>query len=229
MSTSTVAALFLIGVPIAFNAAFALLAARFEYPDVLRLPTFEVLRRFREGGPGLVTLWWAFAMTALLMVPLVVLLAESLPGADPALLVVSLVVGVLAALVQLLGLIRWPLLMPYLAREAEFGEADPARREAIDVVFQSFNRYLGVAVGEHLGYLLTGSWTVLTGIAMTQSSATPGWLGILGILTGLALALCAFEFLGPFEPVGWELAAQLTPVAYVVWSLWLIGTGIAVL
>jgi hypothetical protein len=27
-----------------------------------------------------------------------------------------------------------------------------ARREAVDIAFQSFHRYLGVAVGEHLGY-----------------------------------------------------------------------------
>ena len=34
----TAAALFLIGLPIAFNLAFAALAARFDYPDVLRRP-----------------------------------------------------------------------------------------------------------------------------------------------------------------------------------------------
>jgi hypothetical protein len=33
------AGLFLIGVPLAFNTAFAGLAARFDYPDVLRQPT----------------------------------------------------------------------------------------------------------------------------------------------------------------------------------------------
>jgi hypothetical protein len=36
MTTATVAGLLLIVVAIAFNAAFALLAARFDYPDVLR-------------------------------------------------------------------------------------------------------------------------------------------------------------------------------------------------
>ena len=32
------AGLFLIGVPVAFNATFAALAKRFDYPDVLRRP-----------------------------------------------------------------------------------------------------------------------------------------------------------------------------------------------
>jgi hypothetical protein len=227
VSTSTVAAIFLIALPIAFNAAFALLAARFDYPDVLRLPTAEVLLRFRAGGSELVLLWWAFTMTAVLLAPLAILLAQSLEGANGPLLRIGMFAGVLAALVQFLGLVRWPFLVPYLAREAADPAANPARLEAVDVVFQSFNRYLGVGVGEHLGYLLTGAWSVLAGIAMTQSSATPGWLGFVGILVGAALVVCAFEFVGRFEPSGWELAAKLTPIAYVIWSLWLIATGIA--
>ena len=130
---------------------------------------------------------------------------------------------------QFLGLIRWPFLVPYLARVDAEHEAGPARREAADVVFQSFNRYLGVGVGEHLDYLLTGAWSVLTGIAMIQSSATPVWLGALGICVGGALVVCAFEFVGSSEPVGWEIAEKLTPLAYIVWSLWLIASGIAVI
>jgi hypothetical protein len=229
MSMTTWAAIFLIGVPIAFNISFELLAVRFEYPGVLRLPTEEVLLRFRAGGSGLVLLWWAFAITAVLLAPLVVLLASVLGGADGTLLLVGMIVGVLAAVVQFLGLIRWPFLVPYLAREAGDPATSPVRLEAIDVVFQSFNRYLGVGVGEHLGYLLTGAWSLLAGVAMTQSSATPGWLGVIGIVVGLALVVCSFEFVGRFAPPGWGLAAKLTPVAYIVWSLWLIATGVAVL
>ena len=76
----------------------------------------------------------------------------SVGDADATLLAVATTVGVLAAAVQFLGLIRWPFLVPYLARAAADPDATPARLEAVDVVFQSFNRYLGVAVGEHLGY-----------------------------------------------------------------------------
>jgi hypothetical protein len=52
---------------LAFNSAFALLAARFDYPDILREPTADVLAKFRAGGTSLVLLWWAFALTAVLM------------------------------------------------------------------------------------------------------------------------------------------------------------------
>jgi len=118
VNATVAAAVLLIVLPIAFNAAFAALAAKFDYPDILRRPTAEVLERFRQGGSGLVLLWWAFAMTAVLLVPLAVLLARVLEGADPPLLSLGSAVGVLAAVVQFLGLVRWPFLVPYLARVA---------------------------------------------------------------------------------------------------------------
>jgi Domain of unknown function (DUF4386) len=229
MSTATVAGLLLIAVPLAFNGVFALLAARFDYPDVLRAPTAEVLARFRAGGTSLVLLWWAFALTAVAMVPLVVLLSRAIDDADASLLAVATTVGVLAALVQFLGLVRWPFLVPYLARAAADPEASAARREAVDVVFQAFNRYLGVAVGEHLGYALTGAWTTLAGIALTQTAAVPGAIGVIGIVIGPALMLCSLEFVGGHEPSGWKPAERLTPVTYVAWSLWLAATGVALL
>jgi hypothetical protein len=229
MSAATVAGLLLIAVPIAFNAAFGMLAARFDYPDVLRRPTGEVLAAFRAGGTGLVLTWWAFALTAVAMVPLVVVLSSALGDADPTLLALTTATGVLAAAVQFLGLVRWPFLVPYLAREAADPAASEARREAVDVVFQAFNRYLGVAVGEHLGYALTGAWTLLAGIALTGAAAAPAWTGVPALVIGPVLMLCALEFVGGHEPRGWRLAERLTPPAYVAWSLWLMATGIALL
>lgn len=233
MSAVTAAAVLLIALPIGFNVAFARLATTFDYPDVLRRPTSEVLRLFRDGGSRLVTLWWGFAMTAVLLAPLAVLVSAALEGADPTVLSLATTIGVLAALVQFLGLVRWPFLVPYLARaldEAAAGtSAGIARQEAVEVVFQAFNRYLGVAVGEHLGYLFTGAWSVLVGVASMQSGVVPAWIGVVGIVIGALLALCSLEFVGPFEREGWSLAAALTPIVYVAWSLWLVATGVALL
>ena len=227
MTTASVAGALLIVVPIGFNVAFSLLAARFDYPDVLRRPTSEVLALFRAGGSRLVLTWWAFALTAVAMVPLVVMLAHAMRDVNPALLSITTATGVLAALVQFLGLVRWPFLVPYLARADADPNASDARREAVDVIFQAFNRYLGVAVGEHLGYLFTGAWTALAGGALVQSSVVPNWIGVLGIVIGPTLMLCALEFVGSHEPTGWKVAEKLTPVAYIAWSLWLIGVGVA--
>jgi len=229
VSTTTLTGLLLIAVPIAFNTWFALLGQSFDYPGILRRPTAEVLTRFRQGGSTLILLWWLLALSALLFAPLVVLLSRSIGDADTTLLAVATTTGVLASVVQFLGLVRWPFLVPYLARTAAEPDASEARRDAVDVVFQSFNRYLGVGVGEHLGYLLTGAWSVLAGAALRQTGEVPSWLGVPGIVVGVVLMLCSLEFVGGFEPTGWKLAGDVVPFAYIVWSLWLIATGVALI
>jgi len=206
-----------------------LLGQSFDYPGILRRPTAEVLTRFRQGGSTLILLWWLLALSALLFAPLVVLLSRSIGDADATLLAVATTTGVLASVVQFLGLVRWPFLVPYLARTAAEPDASEARRDAVDVVFQSFNRYLGVGVGEHLGYLLTGAWSVLAGAALRQTGKVPSWLGVPGIVVGVVLMLCSLEFVGGFEPTGWKLAGDVVPFAYIVWSLWLIATGVALI
>ena len=120
-------------------------------------------------------LWRAFALSAVLFTALAVLFAIAVDDADRTVVVLGGVVGVLASVVQFLGLIRWPFLVPYLARVAREAEPDSAAGQAVDVVFQSFNRYLGVAVGEHLGYAFTGLWSILAGVALIDSSVTAAW------------------------------------------------------
>jgi hypothetical protein len=229
MSEESVAGITLIAVPILFNAGFALLAQRFEYPDVLRRPTQEVLARFRAGGRPLILIWWSFALSAVLFSALAVLFAIAVDDADPTVVILGGVIGVLASVVQFLGLIRWTFLVPYLARVAEESDPDSATGQAIDVVFQSFNRYLGVAVGEHLGYAFTGLWSFFAGIALIDSSVAADWLGVIGVVIGPLLVLCAFEFVGRPGDHGWKLAESLTPIAYILWSIWLIAVGIALI
>src|SRR4051812_10715854 len=229
MSDQAVAGVVMAVLPILFNASFALLAQQFDYPDVLRRPTSEVLERFRAGGSRLILIWWLFALSALLFTALAVLFAVAVDDADGTIVVLGAVIGVLASLVQFLGLIRWPFLVPYLARVAADAEPGSPRAETVDVVFQAFNRYLGVAVGEHLGYALTGLWTLFAGIALTDSTAAADWLGGVAIVIGPLFLLCSLEFVGEFEKSGWKLAASLTPVVYIAWSIWLFAVGIAFL
>jgi hypothetical protein len=229
VSEQAVAGVVLVAVPILFNAGFTLLAQRFDYPDVLRRPTHEVLERFRAGGTSLILIWWLFALSAVLFSALTVLFAIAVDDADRTVVVLGAVVGILASLVQFLGLIRWPFLVPYLARVAGEAGPDSARGQAVDVVFQAFNRYLGVAVGEHLGYAFTGIWSILAGVALIDSSVAPDWLGVVGVVIGPLFVLCSLEFVGRFEESGWKLAGAVTPFAYIAWSIWLLAVGIALL
>jgi hypothetical protein len=230
VSAELAAAVLLIGVPIAFNLAFFELGRAFDYPDILRREPDEILRRFAAGGSGLVLRWQALLVSALAMMPLVALLAVVL-DAPPALTALSIVIGAAAALVQALGLVRWPFAVPELARRyvAAEGPDGAAERRSIELVFVTLHRLLGVAIGEHLGYLLTGLWTLLVGASILSTAMLPGWLGIVGLPIGVALLVGTLEFVGPNEKDGWSLAGTIVPIAYVAWSLWLVALGVGLL
>ena len=121
--------------------------------------------------------------------------------------------------------------MPELARRyvAADGADASATRRSIEVTFATLHRLLGVGIGEHLGYLLTGLWTLLVAVSVISTSVLPGWLGVIGIPIGIALLIGTLEFVGPNEERGWALAGTIVPIAYIAWSLWLIALGVALL
>ena len=94
VSEQAVQGLVLIVIPILFNIDHAV-RQRFDYPDVLRRPTHEVLERFRAGGAALILIWWAFALSAVLFTALAVLLAIAVADADRSVVILGAVVGVL--------------------------------------------------------------------------------------------------------------------------------------
>ncbi|MEA2676990.1 MAG: hypothetical protein QOJ81_1131 [Chloroflexota bacterium] len=174
--------------------------------------------------------WQALLISALAMLPLVVLLAIVL-AAPPVLTALAIVIGAAAALVQTLGLVRWPFAVPELARQyiaAEGPDADATRR-SIALVFATLHRLLGVGIGEHLGYLLTGFWTLVVAASILATAVLPAWAGLVGLPIGIALLIGTFEFVGPNERDGWPLAGIIVPIAYIAWSLWLIVLGILIL
>lgn len=230
MRTEAWAAILLIAVPIAFNVAFFELGRVFDYPNILRREPDEILRRFAAGGSGLLLRWQALLLSALAMMPLAALLAVVLE-APPALTALSIVVGASAALVQAIGLARWPFAVPDLARRyvAAEGADAPATRRSIELIFATLHRVLGVGIGEHLGYLLTGLWTLLVAASILSTAILPGWLGLIGLPIGVALLIGTFEFVGPNEEDGWPLAGAIVPIAYIGWSLWLVAMGILLL
>lgn len=230
MSVEVATAVLLIAVPIAFNLAFFELGRTFDYPNVLREPPDVILRRFAAGGSGLILRWQGLLTSALAMLPLVALLAVALGAALP-LTVAAVVIGSASALVQALGLVRWPFAVPELARRyvVADGPEAAATRQTIEVVFATLHRLLGVGIGEHLGYLLTGVWTILVAASIVTTAAIAPWLGWLGVPIGAALLLGSVEFVGPNERAGWPVAGIIVPIAYVAWSIWLIAIGIGLI
>ncbi len=214
----------LILTPVAFNVFFILLTVTFEYPDILREPTDHILRQFGAGGSRLVAIWYGFMLTAVLFVPVAVLVHKVLARQGTPYMAVVTTFGVVAGVVQFLGLIRWPFLVPYLADTYLDPASSEATRESVAVVFQAFNYYAGVGVGENLGYLFTSLWTVLVALAMFGSPLPfRRWLGLLGVVSAACILV------GTLEPAGFEPAVNIVVVGYLLWSIWLALTGIFLL
>ncbi len=223
MKLTTLTGLLLIIVPIAFNVTFFLLQRAFEYPDILRKPTDTILRRFKEGGASLRRLWYAFTFSAVLFTPVPVMVQQVFQPDVPWFLVVGTTIGVLAGAVQFLGLIRWPFLVTSLAEMYTQPESSQATRDAVAVVFQAFHRYAGVAIGEHLGYIFTSIWTMLLCIALIQTDVANPLFGWLGLIPAVGV------FFGVFEETGLKAAGAINAISYILWSVWLIAFGVALL
>jgi hypothetical protein len=223
MNLTTLTGLLIIVVPIAFNVTFFLLQRAFEYPDILRKPTDYILRRFKEGGAPLRNLWYAFTFSAILFTPVPVMVQQVFQPDAPWYLLVGTTIGVLAGAVQFLGLIRWSFLVPSLADLYTDSESTQATRDSVEVVFQAFHRYAGVAIGEHLGYIFTSTWTILLCIAIVQTDIVNPLFGWLGVVPALGVLV------GVLEETGFKAAGIINAISYILWSVWLIAFGVTLL
>ncbi len=221
MTLHTLTAIAMIVLPVVFNLVFFGLGRSFDYPDILRKPTEHILQRFTLGGGRLIALWYVFAFTSLMAIPIAFLLAEVFAG-NP-LAGASVILGSLSGLVQAMGLFRWPLLVPYLAEQYHSPDATPAQRDAVKVVFGAFHQYVGVVVGEHLGYLFTAAWTIVLSVMMAGSPIFGGWIAALGIISAVGILT------GLAEPFGWKPAGALNAISYLVWSVWMLVAGLMLL
>jgi hypothetical protein len=203
-----------------FNGFFTLLAMNFEYPDILRFPTGYVLEQYHAGGSNLTLMWYGMVVVSILFVPIAVLLQRLLAAENIPYLGLAAVFGVLAGVMNFLGFIRWVFVVPHLARLYVDPASSQATREAVVVVFEAFHLYAGFSLGEHLGYLFIGLWTLLLGLAMLKASLFKPWLGWLGMVSALLIMF------GSAEGAGLEVAAEVNVVGFLLWSVWMIGMAV---
>lgn len=189
------------------NVGFTALGSIFNYPDVLDEPAGAVLADFR-ANEGAVSAWFTvLALSAALMAPIAIGVGRL---SSSRAMRIAVRVGIAAAVVQVIGLLRWPILVPGYAAD---GNAD-AFRTASDI--------LGSAIGETLGYLLTATWTVLVIVALGRRYAGR-WFQVLGAgSAGLVLA-------GVLSPLGLPVIDTANFFGYVLWSLWLIALAVVIL
>ena len=122
MNAKLTAALLILAAVLA-NVGFTALGSIFNYPDVLDEPAGEVLADFRDNE-GAVSGWFTvLALSAALLAPIAIGVGRL--SAHRAMRI-AVPVGIAAAVVQVVGLLRWPILVPGYASDA--ASADPASR-----------------------------------------------------------------------------------------------------
>jgi hypothetical protein len=206
MSKKRTAALLILAAVLA-NVGFTALGSIFDYPDVLDEPAVKVLVDFRDNQ-GAISGWFSvLALSAALLAPIAIGVGR-LSGTRA--MRIAVPVGIAAAAVQVIGLLRWPILVPGYAADGNIG----AFRTASDI--------LGTALGETVGYLLTATWTVLVIVALGRRYAGR-WFQTLGAVSAF---LVLAGVLSPLDLPGIDTANFF---GYVLWSLWLIAFGVVVL
>lgn len=216
-----------IALAIFFNIPYAVLAAIFDYPMILREPAGGILARFAAGGPVLLLAWYGFALAALALTPLAIGLSITARRLveHPALAIGAAVSGALAGVAQAIGLMRWVFVVPALARDATSG--DPGAAAAAAHAFDLIHAYGGVAIGEHLGQLLTASFAAQ--LALLQAREQRHVPAMIGLATSAALVIGTGEALAIALDRDGGMFALATIAGFLGLTAWLIATGIALL
>ena len=186
-------------------AGFTALGSIFDYPAVLKHPAAQILASFREHQSGVTTWFLVLTVSAALLAPAGILLGRLTGGSLGRTIAI---VGVAAAVVQVVGLSRWVLLIPGVSADA----LDPATAGDAEQRFEALHFWLGTIVGETIGYALTATFTVL----VVGAVAAPVWVRILGYASAALIAT------GVLIPVGVGVASLSNFAGYVLWCLWLI-------
>ena len=216
MNLKLTAALLILAAVLA-NVGFTALGSIFNYPDVLDEPAADVLADFRAHEAA-VSGWFAIlALSAALFAPIAIGVRR-LASSSRAMRI-AVPVGIAAAIVQVIGLSRWPLLVPGYASDAASANAGVAA--AAHDSFTTASDILGTAIGETLGYALTAAWTLLVLVALGRRYAGR-WFQVLGGVSAILV------FAGVLSPLGLPVIDTANFLGYVLWCLWLIAFAVVI-
>ena len=210
----------LVAVPLIFTAGFTGLQIVFDYPGILRHPAGEVLSRFANGGADLHAYWYLMFIAGVLLIPTAIAFAVLNWKDAPFVAALAGSFGAIAGLVQAMGLLRWTVLVPGLAATYTAPSATEIDKAGAASAFDTANAYLGMGVGEHMGYLFTALFTVMVALIVVQRWPMMAWLGVVGAV-GVAF--------GMLEPFGVPMAATINAMAFTGWSVWALVLGVLIL
>jgi len=197
--------------------AFLTLMAVFQFPDILRENSSVRLALFVKNQDVIIPTYYLLALTGI-MNAMIASLIFHLFEKKSAIMVLALVFGVLTGVFQAIGFIRWSFLIPYLTSLQE------SSSELIPILEGAFNAYAGMAIGENLGFVMQGLWTLCLSIAFLQNNYVSKSLSNYGISIGVLTVLMAFETFGG----SLSILGELTNPVESAWYIWLVYIAISI-
>ena len=216
--------LFIVGT-VLINIPYTLLIINFDYPDILRQPTAEILTRFQAGGNALIYTWLAFAWVGLPMLFGVIMLKQILKDENAPFLEIATTLGVIGFIVQVIGLLRWVFVVPVLARLYTAPGTDSATQAAVSAVFTAVHQYGGVILGEHMGQLLTILWMSMLSSIIYRSKMFSKWVAVLGWVASAVYLLAQTELLATAIPT-FPIVEWAGLVGSLLWLAWMVVVGV---
>jgi len=223
MKTEKIIGILLILGAVGVFIPYTILTIIFDYPDILRQDAGVILTKFHEGGPLLIFVWFLFAILGLPLLFAYISIGQKL---ENKLYFVrwATTLGIISAILQIIGLLRWTFVVPALANDFVNATND-STKETIKIVFKTIHQFGGVLLGEHLGQLFTVAWTIMIAAAFNKLHLFPRWIIWFGYISaGIYLIAQAelFSTVIPNFPV-WNLAGL---VGSTMWLIWLVIIGI---
>lgn len=207
------------------NIPFTLLIMNFDYPDILRQPTAEILVKFQAGGDSLIYSWFAFAWIGLPLLLGAIMLKKILEPENSPFLDTATTLGVVGFIVQVIGLLRWVFVVPVLARLFTDPTADSVTKASVSAVFVAVHQYGGVVLGEHLGQFLTILWMSMISGIIHNSKMFSKWVAWFGWFASAVYFLAQTELIATAIP-GFPVIDWAGLYGSLLWLLWMIVVGV---
>ncbi len=202
------------------SIAFGILSVSFSFPGILRESADEVLPLFAQNESTIKPTYWILAMSGLVLIAISAELGRLLAARAPGPSRIVTAFGIATGVFWSLGYARWPIAMPYLSNLHQTGN-----KERASELYELLNRYAGMTVGEHLGFVSMGVFAVALAIGLRQAGIGPKWMFFVGIGGGVLIAITAYEQYNPSA----EIFGALNGLANTIWFLWLLALGVVLL
>ena len=205
---------------LAFIGVFTYLAINFNYPDILDGDAYHVLPKVVAGGEKMRAIWAIYALLPMILIPAALGTYSYLKNKNNTLAMAGLIFATIAALTNMLGLMRWPSIHWTLAQS--FASSTPEQQATINTIFRGLNIYLGNYIGEFLGELTMNTWFLTLGLVLFTVKGKLKYFGYLAILTAI------LGYIGGFRNVT-QLVSPIADINNYLLPIFLILLGIVLL